>query len=76
MYHFTAFKVPRSLEIAPVLRDGGLGGDLPKHHILFLSAETIVSERDGKTFLFHVQEITRENDACMVGYCVEGEDEL
>ena len=76
MYHFTVFKNSCSLAIASVLPEGGLGDDLPRLYIFFLNAESIVAGRDGKTRLFHIREIHRENDVCMVGYCVEGEDQL
>ena len=76
MYHFTVFKCPRSLHIAPVLRGGVLGEDQPKMYVTFLNGEVIVANREGKHCLFHIRDIHRENDVCMVGYCVEGEDAL
>lgn len=76
MLYFTILKAARQLALCPVDNEGHLGAELDVQYVQFYSSECLVATREGLTRLYYVREIKRESDACISGYCVEGEDEL
>lgn len=71
MLYFTVLRHSRQLIVGP-LDDK----DRPPYYCQFYSAECIIGQRDGNTYMFHVTEIRSESNAAISGYCVEGECQL